>query len=360
MRILVEKGIPFGKEVFESLGRADLYEGRESGNIYAPDTEILVTRSNVRVDWNLLKRLPNLMAILSPTIGLDHVDRSAITRFQDLHSRPLPVINAPGSTAGGVGDYVLAAVLFIRDVLHTLPKNCSVGIWGYGNCGKAAAMRLRATGCRVVAYDPPLQERGGFKSASLDDLLATDCLSIHLPLTTKAESKWPTQGIVDSRVLDAIKGKVLINASRGAVIDEDAMIRNIRAGMVKSVLDVYMNEPMINPDLVGYSVISTPHIAGSIRQGKLSALEHVYVALCNSLKIKGNFNFRLSKEKIRSPFHVTSIPLTLAGRNMVMKAVDLPVLSRKMKDIFKDEDADREFEFVKLRKQSMRDEITWP
>lgn len=361
MQILVEKGIPFGKEVFSTIGRVILYDGLKSGDINASDARVLVTRSNVRVDSALLDRLPALRAILSPTIGLDHVDQAAITAYQDAHSRILPVINAPGSTASGVGDYVLASVIVMQDVLYTLPHECTIGIWGYGNCGRAAAARLRATGCEVVAYDPPLQHRsqGEFISAGLDDLLSTDGISIHLPLTSEKESSWPTRGIVDGRVLDAMRGKVVINSGRGDVVDQDAALFHAKNRLVSMVLDVYRSEPRIDPGLVKYAIISTPHIAGSIRQGKLRALEQVYKKLCNLLKIQGFFNFRLTRERIRSPYCVTSLPLTRAGREMVIKAVDLTILSRRFKDS-QAKSTDPGTEFVKLRKSAMRDEITWP
>ncbi len=363
MKILVEKGIPFGADVFQTLGSVILYDGRTAQRLEAPDAECLVTRSNVRVDRELLSNLPALKAVLSPTIGLDHVDSQAVMDFQRKHGRILPVINAPGSTANGVGDYVLAAVLELQKQ-GILGRECSVGIWGYGNCGHAAADRLRAIGCRVVAYDPPLEHahKGGFHSAGLDDLLSADCVSLHLPLTMASESRWPTYRIVNKRILDALRGKVLINTSRGAIIDETQAVTYAKQGVLNLVLDVFMAEPTVSIRTVEAAVFATPHVAGSIRQGKLRALEHVYNAWCDLMGMHGKYNFRLAYERLRSPFLIKSLPLTTAGREVVVKAVDIAYLSNRFKQSYKSARSEhtRGFAFITTRRMSMRDEVVWP
>lgn len=361
MQIMVERNIPFGKEVFQTLGRVILYDGNDLQGLSAPETEVLVTRSNVRVDRKILSRLPELIAILSPTIGVDHVDFAAIRAYEKAHFRPLPVINAPGSTAGGVGDYVLASVMQMQD-RGRLSQGCTVGIWGYGNCGRAVAARLRTINCDIVAYDPPLQQRskGHFRSATPDGLLSTDCITVHLPLTTKQESPWPTQGIISSRILGALKNKVLINTSRGDVLDEGAAVAFAKKNNIGLVLDVYKSEPAVDPDLVRHTVISTPHVAGSIRQGKVRALKQVYDRLCSIIKVRGNYNFQLAMERIRSPFQVSALPLITTDRKMVMDVVKLEQLSGKLKAIFSSKNRQNDLDFVNLRKRSMRDEIIWP
>jgi len=283
--------------------------------------------------------------------------------YQLQTGRIIPLINAPGTTAGGVGDYVLAAVIELQDA-GVLSSKCTVGIWGYGNCGQATAQRLKAIGCEVIAYDPPLEHESGgrFRSASLDELLSADCITLHLPLTNPGESYWPTRGIVDRKVLNALRGKVLINTSRGGVLDETAAVDMARRELLTLVLDVYKGEPMVNPVTVETAFLATPHIAGSIRQGKLRALRHVYTSLCRVLETKPKYDFDTAMDQLKSPFEIQKVPLDKDGRNFVKTSVGLRALSRR----FQSEYQAGEFSplmaatFTRLRKVSMRDELLWP
>jgi len=83
MLILVERGVPFGKEVFRTIGRVRTYDGTSAGRVLpGSSAEVLVVRSNVTVDIDLLNGLPELRVILSPTIGLDHVDMVDFREYQ--------------------------------------------------------------------------------------------------------------------------------------------------------------------------------------------------------------------------------------------------------------------------------------
>ena len=362
LKIGVERNIHFGSQVFSTIGEVYLFDGSDPK---APwrlprDLDLLVVRSNVRVDEDFLRPFTNLKAILSPTIGLDHIDSKALVTLQKRLSRRIPVINAPGSTASGVGDYVAGAVLYLLDE-GIVPSECTVGIWGYGNCGKAAARRLQALGCRTRAFDPPLEDftEGRWQSVDLSELLQSDIITLHVPLTFRNESPWPTYRMIDRRILEVLKGKVLINTSRGGVIDERELERSLLRRELVAVIDVYEHEPTPSRILVKEAFVATPHIAGSIRQGKLRAVQYVYEKACNLLGLQPIFNFRLASERLRSPYRIRSVPLTRAAKDVLRRAIDLPELSRHFRSNYlASEEPGITFQFLRLR--GMRDEILWP
>jgi len=236
-----------------------------------------------RIDDQLLAAAPDLAAVASPIVGTDHVDFAAIHRVRTTTGRPLPYFGAPGSTAGGVADHAIAAILHLALSDGRDPARLRVAIWGYGRCGHALARRLDALDIARIEYDPPLEAAGsGFRSAPLDEVLASDAISLHVPLTRPDESPWPTAGMIDARILDAlVAGRtspfILVNTSRGPVVrGADLLAALLRPGSsLRTAIDVWESEPTPDPALVQAVHLPTPHAAGSVFEGRARALSMV-------------------------------------------------------------------------------------
>ncbi|MBM4396021.1 MAG: 4-phosphoerythronate dehydrogenase, partial [Deltaproteobacteria bacterium] len=277
MVILVDERIPGAVEAFAALGEVRPFRDLPAS---LGDAGVLVVRSATRIDAPLLERCPRLGAIATPVIGTDHVDRAALEAYRRRTGRPIPLFNAPGSTAGGVADFALAALSHLARAEGRALADLRVGIWGFGNCGGALGMRLDRLGVRHADHDPPLAARSGgeFRSASLEELLACDAVSLHVPLTRPGDDPWPTHRMVSAGVL-ARGPRILVNTARGAVVDNAALARAIDSGRVAAAVDVWEGEPTPDPALVERCALATPHAAGSVIEGRLRATAMVVEAV---------------------------------------------------------------------------------
>jgi erythronate-4-phosphate dehydrogenase len=144
--------------------------------------------------------------------------------------------------------------------------------------------RLSALGCDCLINDPPLREQGGHDAfVGFDDILQADIISVHVPL--ELSGRYPTRHLFDGAVLQRMKpDAVLINTSRGAVVDNaalDALLARRRDLCV--VLDVWEGEPAIEMRLLEKVALGTAHIAGYSLDGKLRGTEMIYRAACDYL-----------------------------------------------------------------------------
>jgi D-3-phosphoglycerate dehydrogenase len=153
----------------------------------------------------------------------------------------------------------------------------TVGIIGFGSIGRQVAERMRSFRTRVIAYDPYVtreaMEKLGARSCSLDDLLeVSDVISIHVPLTKE------TRQLIGRKELARLKDSViLVNTSRGSVIDQEALVESLRKGRIGAAgLDVLAREPPISTDpILGFeNVIVTPHVGWYSEQSSSRLQEH--------------------------------------------------------------------------------------
>ncbi len=281
-RIRVDHHIPWGIEGFDGLGDVVPYDAadlRKDPSILA-DADVLACRSVTRVDASLLAAAPRLVAVATPVVGLDHVICEDIRAAQRQRGHPIQVFNAPGSTAAGVADWVVAAILHALPEV-TDPHRLKVGIWGFGNCGRALAARLARLGMRFVAYDPPQETRtaGAFQSAALEDLWQCDVVSLHVPLTEARDTRWPTRGMIDRGVFRALASgdvRLLCNSARGPVVEGAALQAHLASGLAPALaVDVWEGEPTPDPSVVAATRIATAHVAGSVLEGRRKAVAKV-------------------------------------------------------------------------------------
>ena len=262
--LVADRDIPFLEGVPDSWFEVRALPGKAIGPADVSDAVALLVRTRTRCDAELLDGSA-VRFVATATIGTDHIDRD----YCDYHG--ITVASAPGCNAAAVAQYV-------RVALHTLGLDrpgATLGVIGVGHVGKLVAEAGRQAGMHVLLNDPPREAAEGPAGFTpLPELLATsDVVTLHIPL-------WPgNRDFANATFFAAMKpGANFINASRGEVVDEAALLA-ARPNLDKLVLDVWKNEPDINLDLLAAADIATPHIAGYSIQGKMNGTIAVVRAL---------------------------------------------------------------------------------
>jgi len=248
--------------------------------------DVLITRSSTRVNESLLAETPVRFAATA-TIGDDHYDKPWLEANGIRHA------NAAGSSTGSVLEYMLSAMLELHARgLIKLPET-RLGIIGAGRIGGALADICEALGMPVLCNDPPrARKEGAAGFASLDELLLqTDVLSLHTPLHRSGEDC--TLHLLDADELARFKGRGIINAGRGACLDNTALLDWLDGDAARfAVLDCWENEPAISPALLAHAqlAIGTPHIAGHSLDGKAANTVYARRALCAWLRVDAEWD----------------------------------------------------------------------
>jgi glyoxylate reductase len=244
-----------------------------------------------RIDDASLDLLPNLRIVANYAVGYDSIDVEACRR------RGVAVTNTPGVLDAAVADLTLALILavrrrvvegdrFVREGRWTQDwaqsylvsddlQAATLGIVGFGRIGRAVARRARPFGLRLLysqrnrldATDEDAEYR------SLDDLVReADIVTLHVPLTAD------TRGLVDARLLSLLRdGAALVNTARGAIVDEHALIAEVRSGRIRAALDVFVHEPGAPAELLELpNVVLTPHV-GSATKATREAMTRLVV-----------------------------------------------------------------------------------
>ena len=270
MKIVADENIPLIDRFFGDFGEVVVLPGREISKNDLKDADILIVRSITKVDEALVEGSP-VKFVGSCTIGMDHID----TEY--LEQKGIKYTNAPGCNANSVVEYLLSCLSILTETHELHWDSLSVGIIGYGNVGSLLAKRLRKLGITYLAYDPFIDN---VDLVSFDDVIKCDVITLHVPLTK--DTNFPTYHMFNEAVFAKLQAnQVLINASRGAVIDNQALLQVLKTdNSFTAILDVWENEPAINVDLAREVLIGTPHIAGYSLDGKVAGTEMVYRSLC--------------------------------------------------------------------------------
>lgn len=237
--------------------------GRDVCSASLAESKALLVRSITRVDEPLLKG-SQVSFVGSATIGTDHID---LDYLRDNH---IEFVNAPGSNADSVADYVCSALAALVSDLTTVKKRgLSAGVIGFGQVGSRVAKRLQALGYIVRAYDPLIDQTKSDLLGSLSDVINSDVVSVHVPLTKNGEHA--TYHMVNGQFLSQLPNNtVLINSSRGEVAENKALKHWLSHSLgAQAVLDVWEFEPDVDPNLLSMASIGTAHIAGYALDGKI-------------------------------------------------------------------------------------------
>ena len=242
--------------------------------------DALIVRNRTKVDVALLDAAPALSVVGRLGVGLDNID------VQACEARGIAVIPATGANAGAVAEYVLGTAMALLREAYTRSPETAAGKWpraalsngreiagktlgliGYGGIGQLTARLAQGLGMTVIAHDPMIAadarvwEKTGVSSTTLDALLMqADIVSLHVPLTEQ------TRNMLDRNALARMKqGSILINTSRGGIIDEAALADALRSGHLGgAAIDVFDQEPLAAGTALADApnTILTPHIAG--------------------------------------------------------------------------------------------------
>lgn len=236
--------------------------------------DALIVRGQTKVDDTLIAHAKQLKLIIRSGIGVDNIDLAAAKKYG------VKVMNVPQGNVIPTAEHTLALLLAIvkkitlaneqmkqhqwhrlATTTHTL-NNKTLAIIGLGRVGQAVAQRAQAWGIKVIAHDPLLEQSVFQRFAVIPADFATiaqqaDFISLHVPLTPQ------TKHLINVTFLAALQRKpVLINTSRGEVIDETALLKALNKGLLAGVgLDVFSQEPPTDWQLIDHPlVLATPHI----------------------------------------------------------------------------------------------------
>lgn len=283
MKIIVDEAISFAEEAFSQFGKVELYAGRKITTNICKNANVLITRSITDVNASLLYE-SNIKFVGTATIGTDHID------LEYLNKNEIAFASAAGCNADAVTEYIFTSITELLIKYNLKIKELTLGVIGCGNIGSRVARLAEIAGFNVLKNDPPLERKtGNPQFISLDDVLQSDIITFHVPLNIGGMDN--TYHLIDETKLKRIKdGAIIINTARGPVIDNSALLKNIPQKKVKTVLDVWENEPHLNSELLKVVEFGTPHIAGYSYEGKVNGTKMIYDALCDFLNSEKTWN----------------------------------------------------------------------
>ncbi len=283
MKIIADANIPFVADCFSSIGEVKIVGGREITPGIVSDADVLLVRSITPVGADLLNG-SKVRFVATATIGFDHIDVDFLRRNN------IGFASAPGSNSNSAAEYIIAGLLEIGRKYDIDLEDKTIGIIGVGNVGSRVAKKCAALGMQIYLNDPPLQrETGEAKYLPLKELFDCDFITLHTPLTFEGVDK--TYHLADEKFFKSLKERcVFVNASRGGVVDSNALKAAIRSGRLRAVvLDVWEDEPNIDIELLEMVDIGTPHIAGYSLDGKIAGMIMIYKAVCEYFGLEAEF-----------------------------------------------------------------------
>jgi erythronate-4-phosphate dehydrogenase len=278
MIILADENIPNVQQSFSPFGEVKTVLGRDINAAMLTDVDVLLVRSVTPVNEQLLIG-SQVKFVGSATTGTDHVDLDYLAKAGVHFS------HAHGANARSVTEYVLAvlAQLHVTRAIDFFDKK--VGIIGLGKVGGGLYDALTKLGIHCIGYDPLIAQDSYANMMNLDEVLRADIVCVHTPLTNIGD--YPTSYMLDDSQLVKLKqGAVLINAGRGEVVDNKALlgVYNTNSKLI-TALDVWEHEPAIHQDVLALVDIATPHIAGYSFDGKVRATKMLKDSFCDFFNI---------------------------------------------------------------------------
>ena len=265
------------------------------------DASAVMIRSATQIDAEALAAAPELKVVARAGIGLDNVDVATATE------RGVMVVNAPMSNIVSAAEHAVALLLAAARHIPAADASLRAGQWkrskftgvevadktvgvvGLGRIGVLVAQRLAAFGVELIAFDPYIQPgraaQFGVRLVSLEELLReSDFITVHLPKTPE------TAGLIGADELALTKrGVILVNAARGGLVDETALVDALKTGQVGAAgIDVYAGEPCTDSPLFELpNTVVTPHLGASTTEAQDKA--GAAVARSVRLALQGEF-----------------------------------------------------------------------
>lgn len=306
MRVLISEfmdapAVDALRQRFDVRYAPELVEQRAALLEAAADADALIVRNRSQVNAELLAAAPRLVAVGRLGVGLDNIDLAGC------EARGIKVIPATGANARAVAEYVIGTMLSLLRGAYASTADVAAGAWprtalsqgleahgrtlgvvGFGGIGRLAAQLARGLGMRIVGSDAalppahPAWQEAGAEPLTLDELLSqADVVTLHVPLTPE------TRHLLDAaRIARMRPGAILINTSRGGIVDEAALAAALRAGRLRgAALDVFEQEPLPagGPLADAPNLILTPHIAGLTQEANTRVSDMVAAGVTMAL-----------------------------------------------------------------------------
>lgn len=261
--------------------QADVKYGPDELAAKLQGMDAAVVTTGDRIDEALLARIPSVRAVCSASVGYNHIDVAACTRHGVMAT------NTPGVLTESVADYAVALTLatcrrlsegeamlrrgewrgtHLKELLGVDVHRATIGICGFGRIGQVIAQRLQGFEPQLLYFSrsqvaPEIERKLNISYAAKDDLLRrSDIVILILPYAAD------THHFIGAREFGLMKSTaVLINMARGGIVDDGALVEALKAKRIWAAgLDVYENEPQVNPGLFGLTnVVLSPHIASA-------------------------------------------------------------------------------------------------
>ena len=307
MKIVIDNKIPFIRGVFEPYAEVVYLPGKETTAEVVRDADALVTRTRTICNESLLKG-SSVKMIATATIGYDHIDTGWC------EANGICWTNAPGCKSWSVKQYIASTLVTLAAQNDLQLDRMTLGVIGVGNVGSKVAEVAGILGMKVLLNDPPRARREGRGAfVELDELLAgSDIITVHVPL--EKEGPDATWHLFDaSRIASLRPDQILINSSRGPVVDNRALKSALeRRSNKAAVLDVWEGEPAIDTELMSMLAVSTPHIAGYSADGKANGTSMSVCAVARALGIEPLKDW--SASGVPAPLQPLSFELDCAGK----------------------------------------------
>ncbi len=280
------------------------------------DYDAIITRSRTPVNKELLERAEKLKVVGRAGVGVDNVD------LEECSKRGILVVNTPGANTVGAAELTMAHMYAILRKLHLAHESMMRGEWnrkkfmgeeldgkvvgivGLGNVGSQVAIRCKASGATVIAYDPYIpREKGDRLGVELVDTLEelvkrSDIITLHCPLTEE------TRGMIGRKEFEMMKdGVYFVNCARGGIVDEDAMYDFMKQGKFAGIgLDVFSKEP---PDDKIRRLFEFPNISLSPHIGANTYESQDKVAIKIAQQVIAALKGEFVEAAVNAPFTIT-------------------------------------------------------
>ena len=308
MKIVCDNKIPFLRGVLEPYAEVVYLPGKETTPEVVRDADALITRTRTICNEALLKG-SSVQVIATATIGYDHID----TAWCEAHG--IVWENAPGCNSWSVKQYIASVLVTLAKQYGLDLEGMTLGVVGVGNVGRKVAEVGALLGMKVLLNDPPRARREGPDAfVSLDELCAqSDIITVHVPLSKEGEDA--TWHLFDRARLQSLRpDQILINSSRGPVVDNRALKDTLQGGGLRTaVLDVWEGEPELDPELVWALALSTPHIAGYSADGKANGTTDAVQTVARTLGLPLT---TWRAEDIPAPAQALEWTLDAAGKSL--------------------------------------------
>lgn len=279
MKVLANRFLYEFQEIMPESVQVDLFDPKKLPD-NVTEYDALFVNTTTPLNEQTLPEPGNITFIATGSSGTDHLD------LNYLKSHGITVADSKGCNAVTVAEYVATVMLAIVDTDNITKKNLKAGIVGVGAVGSEVFKLLSDFSIPCVLYDPPRAVRDpDFSSSYFAELKECNMITFHTPLTESGQ--YPTRHLFNENWLNNSNYQLLINSSRGGVVDEKIALRMLEENKLKHlIIDTWENEPAFNPAVAEAARFATPHIAGYSIQSKRRASRMIITQFCEHAGIE--------------------------------------------------------------------------